>query len=102
MTALGHGRALIAEFKLDLDPVSRALDLSSEVGEICKEILKGTQYGNQGFQTTANLELEMGDVYFSLLIMAASVNLDLEIALEKSVKKMRDRLGQSDQAGSKS
>ena len=102
MTAFEHGEALIAEFKLCLDPASRALDLSSEVGEICKEILKGTQYGGQGFQTTANLELEMGDVYFSLLIMAASVNLDLEIALEKSVKKMRDRLARSGQVGSKS
>ena len=102
MTALEHGKALIAELTLGLDPASRALDLSSEVGEICKEILKGTQYGGQGFQTTANLELEMGDVYFSLLIMAASVNLDLEIALEKSVKKMRDRLARSGQVGSKS
>jgi NTP pyrophosphatase (non-canonical NTP hydrolase) len=100
MTALEHCSALIAEFKLGHDPASRALDLSSEVGELCKEVLKGTQYGSHAFQTTANLELELGDAYFSLLILAASVNVDLDVALERALAKMRDRLEQSGQLGS--
>ena len=102
MTALEHGEALIAKFKLSLDPASRALDLSSEVGEVCKEILKGTRYGSHAFEATLNLELELGDAYFSLLTLAASVNLDLDIALERALIKMRDRLERSGQIGSKS
>jgi NTP pyrophosphatase (non-canonical NTP hydrolase) len=102
MTALEYEKALLSEFKLGSDPATRALDLSSEVGELCKEILKGTQYGNQSFQSTTNLELELGDACFSLLILAASVNVDLDIALERAQAKMRDRLEESGQVGSKS
>jgi NTP pyrophosphatase (non-canonical NTP hydrolase) len=102
MTALERGQALIAEFQLGHDPATRALDLSSEVGELCKEILKGTHYGNRPFQSTTNLELELGDSCLSLLILAASVNVDLDMALERALVKMRDRLEQSGQVGSKS
>jgi NTP pyrophosphatase (non-canonical NTP hydrolase) len=101
MTALERGKALMAEFEVGGDPASRALDLSSEVGEVCKEILKGTRYGNHAFEATSNLELELGDAYFSLLTLASSVNLDLDIALERALTKMRDRLEHSGQIGSK-
>jgi hypothetical protein len=59
-----RGQALIAEFGLGIDLGSRALDLSSEVGEICKEVLKSTLYGAREFQITANLAMEFGDAFF--------------------------------------
>jgi NTP pyrophosphatase (non-canonical NTP hydrolase) len=96
------GRALIDEFGLSLDPASRALDLSSEVGELCKEILKSTHYGTQAFQASPNLEMELGDAYFSLLTLASSLNVDLELALEKALIKMRSRLETTGQPGSSS
>jgi NTP pyrophosphatase (non-canonical NTP hydrolase) len=102
VTSLEQRHQLISEFDLGRDPSARALDLSSEVGEVCKEILKGTDYGTQDFQKTTNLETELGDVYLSLLALAVSTNVDLEIALEKSVQKMRDRLDRTGQIGSKS
>jgi NTP pyrophosphatase (non-canonical NTP hydrolase) len=101
MNALERGRELMAEFGLGKDPASRALDLSSEVGEVCEEILEGTNYGLQDFRATTKLEIELGDACFSLLALAASVELDLELALEKSVQKMRDRLQRDGQIGSK-
>jgi NTP pyrophosphatase (non-canonical NTP hydrolase) len=97
-----RSRTLIDEFGLSLDPASRALDLSSEVGELCKEILKSTHYGSQAFQASLNLEMELGDAYFSLLTLASSLNVDLELALEQVLKKMRTRLERSGQPGSSS
>jgi NTP pyrophosphatase (non-canonical NTP hydrolase) len=95
-----RGRALIDEFGLGIDPATRALDLSSEVGELCKEILKSTHYGTRDFQATPDLEMEFGDAYFSLLAVASSVNVDLELALERALVKMRNRLEQTGQLGS--
>lgn len=95
-----RGQSLLREFKLGIDPTTRALDLSSEVGEVCKEILKATQYGTQDFQSTPNLEMELGDAYFSLLTLASSVHVDLDAALEKVMVKMRTRLERTGQLGS--
>jgi NTP pyrophosphatase (non-canonical NTP hydrolase) len=95
-----RGQALIDEFDLSHDPVTRALDLSSEVGELCKEILKSTQYGTQAFQASPNLEMELGDAFFSLLTLGASVNVNLDTALEQVLVKMRTRLEKTGQPGS--
>jgi NTP pyrophosphatase (non-canonical NTP hydrolase) len=100
MTLRKRGKMLISEFGLSLDPASRALDLSSEVGELCKEILKSTQYGTRDFQATMNLEMELGDAFFSLLTLATSVDVNLDAALEKALAKMRTRLEQTGQIGS--
>ncbi len=102
MTLQERGRMLIHEFGLGIDPASRALDLSSEVGELCKEILKSTQYGTQDFQTSPDLEMELGDAFFSLLTLASSVGMDLELALEQVLVKMRMRLERTGQLGSSS
>jgi NTP pyrophosphatase (non-canonical NTP hydrolase) len=95
-----RGQSVLQEFKLGIDPSARALDLSSEVGEVCKEILKSTQYGTRDFQATPNLEIELGDAFFSLLTLASSINVDLDAALEQVLVKMRTRLEQTDQLGS--
>jgi hypothetical protein len=38
MISLERGQGILKEFNLNSDVASRALDLSSEVGELCKEI----------------------------------------------------------------
>jgi NTP pyrophosphatase (non-canonical NTP hydrolase) len=40
----------------------RIIDLISEVGELSKEILKGTDYGNKQFSITKDWKSELGDV----------------------------------------
>jgi NTP pyrophosphatase (non-canonical NTP hydrolase) len=100
MNLRDRGQLLLEEFKLGIDPATRALDLSSEVGEVCKEILKSAQYGTRDFQITPNLEMELGDAFFWLLTLASSVHVDLDAALEKVLAKMRERLERTGQLGS--
>jgi NTP pyrophosphatase (non-canonical NTP hydrolase) len=97
-----QSRFLLVEFPISVDPATRALDLSSEVGEVCKEILKSTQYGTRAFQASPNLEMELGDAFFSLLMLASSVHVDLDVALEQVLVKMRTRLERTGQLGSDS
>jgi NTP pyrophosphatase (non-canonical NTP hydrolase) len=92
MTSLERGLEIICEFGLNSDVRSRALDLCSETGELCKEVLKSTNYGSSNFEPSPNLEMELGDTMFSLLVFASSLNLDLDAALEKSTQKMRARV----------
>ncbi len=92
MNFLERGQGIIDEFKLNSDVWSRTLDLSSEVGELCKKVLKSTNYGSRSFTPTENLELELGDVMVSIFLLSSSLNLDLDVALEKALQKMRARV----------
>jgi NTP pyrophosphatase (non-canonical NTP hydrolase) len=69
----------------------KVLDLVSEVGEVSKEIIKGTDYGKKDFKITENTESEIGDVLFSLITIANQLDVDLEIALEKVLEKYQKR-----------
>ena len=77
----------------------RALDLVSEVGEVAKEILKMTNYGTREPEPRAEIKNEIGDVYFSLLVLAESLHIDLEEALRLTLEKYDKRL-QKGSAGS--
>lgn len=78
----------------------RFIDLSSEVGELGKEILKGTDYGKKVFSNTGNLESEFGDVLFSLISAANSAGVDLSTALEKVLNKYEIRFNKKGHIGS--
>lgn len=47
---------------LSSDVSVRIIDLVSEVGELSKEILKGTNYGKKQFEKTKDWQSEIGDV----------------------------------------
>lgn len=79
---------------------TRFIDLSSEVGELGKEILEGTDYGKKEFSKTGNLESEFGDVLFSLVSAANCAGVDLGVALEKVLKKYEDRFNKKGHIGS--
>ena len=53
------------EYKLRCGITERYIDLSSEVGELGKELLKATDYGKVDFRMTADTEQELGDCLFS-------------------------------------
>jgi NTP pyrophosphatase (non-canonical NTP hydrolase) len=82
------------------DPATHALDLMSEVGEVAKEILKATNYGQRPLQNTANLLDEVGDALYSLLALAESCGVDADIALNSALGKYERRLGEHEAAGS--
>jgi NTP pyrophosphatase (non-canonical NTP hydrolase)/8-oxo-dGTP pyrophosphatase MutT (NUDIX family) len=79
---------------------SRALDLVSEVGEVAKEVLKATRYGDAPFDTPPTWADELADVFFSLACLANATNVDLDRALEGALRKYQSRLLGRGDAGS--
>jgi NTP pyrophosphatase (non-canonical NTP hydrolase) len=71
---------------------ARLLDLVSEVGELSKEFLIATSYGQKEFQPSAEWRDELGDVYFALLCVAEKSGVDLDTVLRESMAKYERRL----------
>lgn len=82
------------------DPVSHALDLASEVGEVAKEILRATDYGGRVPRFGPRLKGELGDALYSLLTLAEACGEDAGQALDESLAKVERRLRRSGQPGS--
>lgn len=86
-------KQFVNENELDSPPEFRALDLVSEIGEIAKEILKMTDYGNKPLRKNKEVKSELGDALFSLIVLANKLQVDLEEALGLVLKKYQQRLG---------
>lgn len=69
----------------------RVMDLVSEVGELAKEVLKGTEYGKKKFIVNEDWYGEMGDVLFSLICLANTTETDLEESLYRILDKYEKR-----------
>jgi NTP pyrophosphatase (non-canonical NTP hydrolase) len=82
-------------------PETHALDLASEVGEVAKALLESSEYGESPAGRTAALEEELGDAFFSLVALAASLDVDLERALDGALTKYETRLAEQGSAGSR-
>lgn len=92
--------SFVREKNLETTVEIRLLDLVSEVGELSKEILKGSNYGQEEFKITSNLFNEFGDVFFSLICIANSLDIDLEKSLNAALGKYRKRIEETGQLGS--
>ena len=90
----------IIKYNLNGSIEVRFIDLSSEIGELGKEILEGTNYGTRKFEKTDNLESEFGDVLFSLVCVANCAGVDLGHALKKVLKKYEARFNAKGHIGS--
>ena len=77
---------------LELSVEHRVVDLMSEVGELSKEILLSTSYGKSEFKSTDNLKNELGDVFYSLIVLANSFDIDMEEVLDKTLDKYSIRM----------
>ena len=71
------------EHQLDAPLEFRMLDLISERSEAAKEILKMSHYGTQKSYFRPEFSGELGDVFFSLIMVANQCNIDLEEALHQ-------------------
>jgi len=91
---------LAREYSLDAPGIARYADLVSEVGELGKELLAGSKYGAQELQITDDTAKEMGDVLFSLAMLANSLDLDMEACFDAAIAKYRIRFEQTGQIGS--
>jgi NTP pyrophosphatase (non-canonical NTP hydrolase) len=93
-------KRFVSDFGLETAPHIRLLDLLSELGEVSKAYLTFTKYGQLEIRKNMDWELELGDVYFSLLCLANVTNVDLEHALEKSLEKYQKRFEAKEQISS--
>jgi NTP pyrophosphatase (non-canonical NTP hydrolase) len=96
----GSVAAFVDEYGLEAPVHARALDLASEVGELAKEILAGTDYGRAPFGEPAGWTAELGDALFAIVCLANSTGVDLEVALAGTLQKYRERLALGGDAGS--
>ena len=80
------------ENNLDSAIEYRLLDTLSELGEVSKEILEMTNYGRKKMELGEEIKSELGDVFYSLITVANSIDIDLESALEDVLKKYERRL----------
>lgn len=80
----------------------RLLDLTSEVGELCKSHLKHTNYGRwkKHDELPFHRSDELGDVLYSLICIANQDDVDLELALNRALKKYGDRIDKRGNPGS--
>ena len=90
----------VSENSLETTISPRLLDLVSEVGELAKEVLKGSDYGKSQFKNPDTWESELGDVFFSLICVANGTGVDLEKALQRVLVKYSKRLSHTGDAGS--
>jgi NTP pyrophosphatase (non-canonical NTP hydrolase) len=82
------------------DPSTHTLDLVSEVGEIAKEVLLATDYGQHAPQFRSELAGEIGDALYSLLVLAEVCGVDADDALNNTLQKYERRLAEGGGAGS--
>jgi NTP pyrophosphatase (non-canonical NTP hydrolase) len=85
---------------LQHDVTVHALDLSSEVGELAKEVLLATDYGRRSARFRPELANEIGDVLHSLLALAEACGVDAEEALRAALNRYEGRLAARGAAGS--
>ena len=90
----------ISKYQLHSDEITRYIDLTSEVGELGKEIIKSTNYGKKDFAKSNHIADEIGDCIFSLLALCSALGIDAEEALSASLLKYETRFTQKGDIGS--
>ena len=68
------------------------LGVMSELGELAKEILVMTDYGSRTPKDNNKLKIELGDVFFSVIILANKLGVDLNESLDIVLEKYEQRL----------
>ncbi len=94
-------KKLIEKYNLKCDYQTRFTDLISEIGELGKELIKGSDYGTKEYTNTSELETEIGDCLFSFLSLCEELDIDAKIALNKALNKYEDRFNKKGNIGSK-
>lgn len=70
----------------------RVLDTMSELGEVAKEILKMSNYGDRPIKYNDNLKMELGDLLYSIITIANVFDIDLDEALNEVIRKYEQRM----------
>ena len=80
------------KYKLSTPIEYKILDTMSELGELSKEILRSSDYGKNKIELNHKIKLELGDVLFSLITIANSLDVDLNKSLNEVLEKYIERI----------
>ena len=100
MTFQSRTREFLARHNLAHTPQIHALDLVAEVGEVAKALLEASEYGRSPLEGDEALAEELGDAFFSLIALAESLDVDLEVAFAQALTKYEGRLAARGHPGS--
>ena len=92
--------AFVQKHWLSCGVQSRYIDLASEIGELGKEILKGSDYGKTAYLAGHAAKEELGDCLFSLLALASEMGIDMEEALQGALQKYEERFSETGEISS--
>lgn len=92
-------REFAAEHGIEGRPEFQLLDLASEVGELAKDACESTEWGESPDDLDVATD-EFGDVLFSLLLVADSLEVDAGDALDEALAKYRRRIEATGDASS--
>ena len=83
-------------------PFVRLADISSELGELQKEILKATAYGScsMACNKKESITEEFGDMLYSMIAFAEENGIDIDDALDTVIQKYRYRFNHKGTVGS--
>lgn len=84
-------RAAMERYGMSREPMVRALDAASEVGELAKEILKASDYGARPVCATEGMAEEAGDCLFAVLNLCDVLGIDAGAALGAALLKYEAR-----------
>ena len=84
-------KQFINQYHLSCSAQTRYIDLTSELGELGKELLKSSSYGSVPVQPNAAIAEEAGDCLFSLLALMDELHLNAEEALQAVLAKYEQR-----------
>jgi NTP pyrophosphatase (non-canonical NTP hydrolase) len=90
----------IKKYNLRASEQIRYIDLTTEIGELGKEIIKGSDYGKKNYEQTVCAKDELGDCLFSLLALCCEMNIDAKEALQQAMEKYEVRFAQKGDIGS--
>lgn len=85
---------------LEVDSLIAGFDLSVEVGELTKLLLKSSNYGNNPVVKSDPIIEELGDVAYSLLVLALKLDISFTDAVESALEKYQSRIDLTGTMGS--
>lgn len=85
-------REFTKKYNLEHSAEISTLDLVTEIGEIAKEIIKSTDYGREKPKEREELKGEVGDAFYSLIVLANKHHINLKDALNTVLQKYEARL----------
>lgn len=89
-------RVFVSQHQLETSPAFSLLDVTAELGEAARELLRATDYGKQpaphDAAATAQMRRKIGNLMFAVAYLSTLYDVDPEAALWESVQRFAEKL----------